>query len=126
MSSMTSPSLGSSSLTSTPDLPDRVELEGRCEDALGDALGSQVDRLGPLAGELLECRLGVEEVHVRWAAGHEKKDDVFGGRVGANGRFAVTLRFFGRQQSGETHQAKTVAGRGEHLSAGGLELIEHG
>ena len=118
---MTLPSWGSSSLISTPDLPDRWNLKG--EAPLGDAFGSQVDRLGSLAGELLECRLGIEEVHVRWTTGHEQKDDVLGRRFGPDGRFAVTARFFGGQQASDDngHTGGTGSWRasvGEWVGAG--------
>src|SRR5262249_10920518 len=52
--------------------------EGRRKQAAGDAFGAEIHRVGALAGIAGKIGFWIEQVHLRWAAGHEQDDVVLG------------------------------------------------
>ena len=72
-----------------------LKLERRREGGAGLALGRQVGRRQRLAGELVEHRLGVKGIDVRWPTVHEQMDDA----LGLTGK----MRRLGRQRGIAAH-----------------------
>lgn len=79
-----------------------------------------------LAVLLLDERLGIEEIHLRGAAGHEEEDDTL--RPWLEHRSAHRERIGRRiQQTMQGHRAKARAGLAQPGAAGGGEGVEiHG
>ena len=107
-------------------LPVLFELERRGQQSRCRALGAEVDLLGPLAGELVDGRLRVQEVRAERASVHEQMNDPLRLRLEVR---AARGRGCDRCEEGrEAERAHPATELLEHLAARGQDcgISEHG